>query len=253
MQIDPAEEWQRLIAAYREKFDGELFELARDYADLTPGAQQALRAEMQSRGLGDPAAQRVTPKAIISSDLPSSQRLPNVIVQQEAGLFGTGSQMPQLVPDSREAEQDDSPHDYTWKTELCELDTPEEASQLQEVLKRASIESWIRFNGFVYAYVPSMQGAIRMGLGGLQVLVPADRLDEARDIASKPIPQDIVDESKEEVPDYVEPKCPQCGTEDPTLESAEPVNHWRCEDCGAEWNDPVESANAAGEPPEKPS
>jgi hypothetical protein len=39
MQIDPVQEWQRLTAEYREKYDGELLELARDYADLTEPAQ----------------------------------------------------------------------------------------------------------------------------------------------------------------------------------------------------------------------
>jgi len=247
MQIDPVQEWQRLTAEYREKTPDELLELARDFADLTEAAQQALRAEMRSRGLGDPEA----PCIAMEVSKPGRAQPPRFIKTPSSGAFGGqlagtlgfGSEIPELVPDDPQVEPEgDHPLDYTWKTELCDLETPEGAMQLQEALKRAGIASWIRFNGFVYPYVPSTRDAIRMGLGGLQILVAADELDQARGIAAKPIPQDIIDELKGGVPEYVAPKCPKCGAEDPTLESVEPTNHWRCENCDAEWSDGAESA-----------
>jgi hypothetical protein len=248
MEIDPVQEWQRLTAEYRQKYDGELLELARDCADLTQPAQQALGAEMRSRGLGDPAnpksvAPQKAPRELLQSPLALNNAPSDLTDNFAVGAFG--ARAPELVSDTPDSgDETDAPHEYTWKTELCELDTPEEAYQLQEVLNRAAIESWIRFNGFTYRYVPSMRDDFRMGLGGLQVLVAADQLDQARAIASQPIPQDIIEDSETEIPEYKVPKCPKCGAEDPILESVEPSNTWHCEQCDAQW---TESPPAAAE------
>ena len=74
MQIDPVLEWQRLTAEYRDKGEGELLELARDFTDLTPNAQQALRAEMRSRGMGDPESPRTPPEVEVSQPSSSPSR-----------------------------------------------------------------------------------------------------------------------------------------------------------------------------------
>jgi hypothetical protein len=72
------------------------------------------------------------------------------------------------------------------------------------------------------------------------ILVAADRLEDARAIIAQPIPQDIIDESKERPQPYVPPTCPKCRAEDPTLESLDPIDSWLCEDCGARWiSDPA--------------
>jgi len=71
------------------------------------------------------------------------------------------------------------------------------------------------------------------------VLVAADQLDEARAVAARPIPPDIVEQSKIAPPEFEPPFCPKCGAADPVLENADPVNEWKCEVCGAEWSDPV--------------
>ena len=49
-------EWRRLTEHYREMSDGELYELADDFGNLTDTAQQVLRSEMKSRGLGETQA-----------------------------------------------------------------------------------------------------------------------------------------------------------------------------------------------------
>jgi hypothetical protein len=241
MQIDPVQEWQRLTAEYREKYDGELLELARDYADLTETAQQALRQEMRSRGMGDPE----NPKSI--STLQSAPGKPS---QSSLALgnapwagdpvdiaFGAfGAQAPQPVPDTPETETEvDGPHEYTWKTPLCECYNREEAAQLQEALRRAGIESWFNFGGYTTSFVPETSQSVMFG--DIQVLVAADQLDQARVIAEKPIPQEIIDDSKIDVPEYVVPKCPKCGAEDTILEAVEPSNTWRCEQCDAQWTE----------------
>ena len=75
------------------------------------------------------------------------------------------------------------------------------------------------------------------GLGYPRVLVAADQLDQARAIAAQPIPQEIVEEEKEEVPEFVEPKCPKCGSDDVVLEGVDPENTWRCEQCYEQWTE----------------
>jgi hypothetical protein len=241
MQIDPVQEWQRLTAEYRQKSEGELLELARDFPDLTETAQQALRSEMRSRGLGDLESPRTAPKISnpVSFPLqpPGAIKMPptGVFGEQGGGVLGFGAEMPQLIHDTPEAEQHDGPQEYTWKTPLCVCDGHDETVYLQEALRRAGIESWINFGGYTTSYVPSIEH--RLGIGGFEILVAADQLDQARAIAAQPIPQEIVDESKEEVPDFVEPKCPKCGSDDVVLEAVDPENTWRCEQCDEQWTE----------------
>lgn len=239
MQIDPVEEWQRLTAEYREKYDGELLELARDYADLTQPAQQVLSSEMRSRGLGDPAnpspgaAQRAPETSFSVRPATDSieESAGDALSEQPSGVFGFGSTMPRLVPDTPDADdKGDGPHEYTWKTPLCECETSEQAQQLVEALRKAGIDGWVDDAGSGSRYSMS-------SLDYPRVLVAADQLEQARTIAAQPIPQEIIDEEKEEVPDFVEPKCPKCGSDDVVLEGVDPTNTWRCEQCDAQWSE----------------
>ena len=211
MQVNPAEDWQRLTEHYREIGDGELLELAADFVDLTETAQQVLRAEMRNRGLHEP---RAAGEARTTSDRPARPRW-------------AGSVDPDVGPIESSApganEEDDLPREFTWKTTLCECDDREQAWQIHEVLKRAGIESWIERPGSGIVYP--------------RVLVAADQLDEAREIAARPVPREIVDELRQEPPEFEPPNCPKCGAEDPVLESVEPANAWLCEACGKQWTD----------------
>jgi hypothetical protein len=193
MQIDPVLEWQRLTAEYRQKSAEELLELACDYADLTETAQQVLRSEMRSRGLDDPESAR---------SAPALQSAPKEISQAPLALgnapwagdpldiaFGAlGAPAPELVPDHPDTgDEADGPHDYTWKTVLCECETSEQAQQLVEALQQAGIDGWIDGAGSRSRYSTS-------SLAYPRVLVAADQLDRARTIAANPIPQEIVDD-----------------------------------------------------------
>jgi hypothetical protein len=270
MQIDPAQEWQRLTAEYRQKGEIELRELARDYADLTPTAQEVLRSEMRSRGLDDPAA----PKSSVAQEVPeaSSYALPPELSQtvttaseapspenyarqgsdsfsaRVADLFG--SRPPELVPDTPASDDEAvGPHDFTWKTVLCECDTTNEAWQITEALRRAGIESWVdRRQAYSsnYARLVGVPNLELIGMSRPHVLVAADQLDQARAIAANPIPQQIVDESKQEIPEFVEPKCPKCGSDDVVLEGVDPENTWRCEQCDAQWTESLPATEGAG-------
>ncbi|MDR3741629.1 MAG: hypothetical protein P4L40_21635 [Terracidiphilus sp.] len=197
------QERERLAQLYREKWDEELRELAATYADLTESAQQALREEMQRRGLGDPLAP--LPRMV--------QHVPRQAAEGDSGQAG----------EEVEAE-------YTWKTPLCDCESTEQARQLAEALHRAGIESWIE-GGSRYSW----------DLNGPRLLVAADQLEQAQQIAAQPIPQDIIDQTSElAAPEAFElPHCPRCGVPDPVLVDVDPVNRWQCESCGEEWADPA--------------
>jgi hypothetical protein len=216
---NPSDEWQRLTEHYHTMFDGQLEELAGDFKDLTQTAQEVLRNEMRNRGLRDPAAppkkpeRPAAPIAVAPSHFASE-------VDPDTGAGGHSETKP--------GEEYDGSRDYTWKTTLCDCDDQDQATMLRETLRRAGIESWVDAPG---RYAVDVQGP--------RLLVAADQLEEAVDIASQPIPKEVVEWFSEDVPEYIPPRCPQCGAEDPVLESAEPANSWLCEACGRQWVDPA--------------
>jgi hypothetical protein len=202
MRIDPVEEWRRLTEHYRRLTSEELEELAGSFADLTEAAQQALRAEMHSRGLSDQAAS------------------PGPGFRDGVGEAETAQPMPAQASTG-----------YTWKTLLCECDTSRQAWQISEALRRGGVESWIEGPKMSSPYT-------ELDVGNPRVLVAADELDLAREVLSRPIPQEIIDESMDTVAEFAAPRCPRCGAEQPILESIDPVNTWRCGCCGQPWSDP---------------
>jgi hypothetical protein len=135
-------------------------------------------------------------------------------------------------------EQEDQPVEFTWKTLLCECEEREQAWQVAEVLRRAGIESWIEG--------PRSQNSFDVIRP--RVIVAADQLDDARAILAQPIPQDVIDQSKVKVEDFVPPACPKCGTSDPLLASVDPANLWLCEHCGARWGDATAVENQGPNP-----
>jgi hypothetical protein len=217
MQADPITEWQRLTHLYREMGDGELVELDAGKDDLTDVAMQVLRDEMKKRGLDEPRK-------------PGTE--PNQTGSFGASKWGAGDD---AEVGEEAAEASDPPQEYTWKTFLCEREDPEETWQIQEVLRQAGIESWIENPG--YYVVP--------GASIPRIMVAADQLEKACEILAKPIPREIVEQSKMQIPDYEPPACPSCGAADPILEGADPVNSWRCESCGKQWSEQEEDARAS--------
>jgi ribosomal protein L37AE/L43A len=249
MQTDPILEWQKLREHYRELGDDELRELAADFNDLTPTAQQALRNEMQSRRLGD---REVASNAPVPSNAPTATPIAATALRTKfesrapahevpASAFSYWGRSPEIVPDAPESRAEDNGSvEYTWKTLLCECETMQEARELSGALKQAGIESWIEdaATGSRYA---------GLGLWNPRVLVAADQLDQARAIAARPVPPEIVEESETKATDYEPPKCPRCGAKDPVLDGVDPVNSWRCEQCGQQWTDPAATGDE-GEP-----
>jgi hypothetical protein len=229
MQTDPMLEWRRLTDYYRSLSDEQLQELAADFADLTEVAQQVFQGEMRSRGLALPQAPGAPEKRAAGANAPT--RIPQT-------RAANGRQTVPL-PAADDALAMDGPREYTWKTLLCECNDREQAWQLCEMLRRAGIDSWIEGPGL---YSPHAE----MDVTNPRVLVAADQLDEARMVAANPIPQEVVDESRMTMPEFVPPTCPACGAADPVLDSVELVNVWRCEACGRQWADPAGGQQETG-------
>ena len=217
MHDNPAADRQWLMEHYRAISDEELEELSADFKDLTPTAQEVLRGELSTRGLPAPGTTPVVSKRG-ESDAPQNWASN---VDPEAGVSRSRS-----FDESEKEAEDGGSTEFTWKTLLCECESTDQAAQLQEALKRAGIDSWIERPGTRWAvFKPRIQ-------------VAEDQLEQAIEIARQPIPRDILDQTREEIPEYEPPKCPSCGAEDPVLESAEPTNSWLCEACGKQWTEP---------------
>jgi hypothetical protein len=214
MQSDPLVEWQRLSELYRGMYDEELRALAADLSQLTEMARQVLHDEIRKRGL-------------------DAQRVPFPDANQQSNL----------------------PQDYTWKTLLCECNEQEEARQICAVLRQAGIECWIERPGDFSPHSQMQLGISpdsQWDMRNPRILVAADRLDEARVLAARPIPHQIVAQSGTAAPDFEPPVCPKCGVADPVLEGVDPCNAWRCDACGNQWTEPAEEAGPALEDnPEK--
>ena len=225
MQTDPVEEGRRLAEEYREMSDDELRNLADDVADLTETAQRVLRQEIRSRGLGDPDAAKPAQTKFIPQATNAPVQRADAPAAVSSVVLG---QAPVIVAnDDGNDQEDPGPHDYTWKTVLCDCESDQEARKLSEALRQAGLDSWV-------------QGSQEFGRRQARVLVAADQLDRAREIVAQPVPQQVGDESNEEAPEFVEPKCPRCGSDDVVLEGVDTQNHWRCEACDTEWSDDAE-------------
>ena len=224
MQEDPVRYYQDLSENYRQMSDGELLQLAEKPEELTEVAQQVLRDEVRKRRLDEKPAEN-------PSLNPPTMRL------DRTATVNWEPARARYLPRA-EDEEADLPHEYTWKTFLCECNTRDQALDLALVLKTAGIDSWISTPG------------LKWGLSGPSIQVAADQLDQAQAILAHYTPPEPVTQ-EEEPEEFVLPVCPKCGSkEDAVLQSTEPVNAWLCEACGAEWSDP-EPAEIDGEDGEK--
>jgi hypothetical protein len=215
MQDDPQRYWRDLTEHYGQMSDGELLELGESRGDLTEVAQQVLRDEMKRRGL--------------------DQSKPAEVAKITHGDAVVHWESPRYRDRPREgSDGGDAPAEFTWKTLLCECDTTQEAWQVAETLRRAGIESWITGSRATW------------DVSGPRVQVAADQLEQAQAIMASPIPQEVIEESQIKMPEFELPGCPTCGAGDPLLESADPVNAWVCESCGAQWSDPEDAGDDGG-------
>jgi hypothetical protein len=217
MQDDPIRYLKDLAHTYRQMSDRELLDLAGKPEDLTEAAQQALSEEMKLRRLG---SRKPWPEAEEAPPVPM-ENFHRAGVSRDASI-GSEPEDPNL------GGEDEAATEYTWKTLLCDCVSNDQAGQLREALRRRGIESWA---GEV--------SATSRRVIGPRVFVAADQLEEARAVAERPIPRDIVEDWNTPAPEFELPKCPRCGKNDSVmLVGTDPANTWYCEDCDAEWAEP---------------
>jgi hypothetical protein len=78
-------------------------------------------------------------------------------------------------------------------------------------------------------------GGTKADYHGPRVVVTPKDAERATAILSEPSTDKLTAE-KEEVPEeFALPHCPSCGGAETLLESVDPVNQWRCDDCGHTW------------------
>src|SRR6266702_5743964 len=106
--IDPAKEWRRLAEIYAQKYDSELLKLYEEIEDLTPTAQEALKAEISTRRL----------------EIPSSKMQDN----------------PELSVGAEALIQDE---DISSGVTIWQGESREQAEAASQLLKQARIENWI--------------------------------------------------------------------------------------------------------------
>jgi hypothetical protein len=217
MQNDPLGEWTRLTRLYGQKRDEELLALAEEFGNLTEIAQGVLRDELRKRKLEEPRI----------ANAKASQR------QMKGVRFGEWSRTGEISDGSSTQRPAQRGEEESEKVYLCECEGSDQVRQLTAALQAAGIDA--SAEGIPFRPIAAFETA--------RILVPADQLDRAREIASRPIPQEIIDELSKPAEDFEPPVCAKCGAEDPLLESVEPTNTWLCENCGARWSDAMTVEN----------
>ena len=86
----------------------------------------------------------------------------------------------------------------------------------------------------IRAVVVSGDGVRNDHRGPRLVVTPKDA-KQAAAILTEPSTDALTAETDETVDGFALPHCPACGGEETLLESVDPVNQWRCDDCGHTW------------------
>jgi hypothetical protein len=199
------EQYSQLTERYRDMSDAELRRLARTPDDLTDIANEILKKEIAARKLtpGQPAV------------LPLAKNSENTEENEDDDIDGAlWFSYAQKAP----------PH-CTF-----EYDSIRQAQDAAEFLWESRIRS--------YVLQPNPDG---MSLLGPRLVVLPKDAERATQILSQPIPNRIVDDPEIVLEDFLVPSCPICNTPDAILAACEPTNHWLCEACEHEWDDPAES------------
>ncbi len=86
----------------------------------------------------------------------------------------------------------------------------------------------------IEAIVVSPSGTKFDNRGPRVVVTPKDA-ERAATILSQPSADALKAETEETPEEFALPRCPACGGEETLLESVDPVNQWRCDNCGHTW------------------
>ena len=202
---NPEQERQRLAKLYGAMSEGELRKVADDAAELTDVAHQVLAEEIQRRELDIPLVDSVS------------------VDELELREMATIRQFRDLP----------------------------EALLAKGRLDSAGIECFLVDDNMV-----RMGWFISNGLGGIKLLVRKEDTDEALAVLGEPVSEAF---EVDGVGSYEQPRCPRCESFDITHQAGldkrfalpalwalggipipVPRNEWKCQSCGAEWQE-VES------------
>jgi hypothetical protein len=79
------------------------------------------------------------------------------------------------------------------------------------------------------------EGGTTGDLRGPRVVVSPEDADRAAAILSHPLAERFRTEAEERPEEFDVPACPVCSGRETLLESVEPVNKWRCDECDHTW------------------
>jgi hypothetical protein len=101
--------------------------------------------------------------------------------------------------------------------------------------ERAASAAYYALTGAdIEAIVLSPSGRKLDNRGPRVVVTPKDA-ERAAKILSQSSPEELKVVTEAASAEFALPRCPACGGEETLLESVEPVNEWRCDDCGHTW------------------
>jgi hypothetical protein len=89
-----------------------------------------------------------------------------------------------------------------------------------------------------------VSGGARSDRRGPRVVVTPKDAERAAAILSRPSAKELKAETEETFEGFNLPQCPMCGGAETLLESVDPVNQWRCDQCGHTWLE--ESVSSVG-------
>ena len=225
--LDPAGEFLRIAARYRQMSDEELLVLVLETSELTSQAQQALASELQRRGLKLDDQKPSAPSPILP---------PPVFFEHES---------PKLRDSASYDPGADSSYEEDRKlVELCTVWSVRDALKVQTILDRLGIPFFMgpeKANG-----VDEVTSNFSNGVGveimqvGLPWVGPAMRNYEPED--------DPTPKQTEEELDEVMVRCPRCHSEEvvfnqldgdlpETEKDSGPKFKWTCDSCGNQWED----------------
>jgi len=236
--LDPAGEFLRITQRYRQMSDAELIVLMPQSSELTPMAQQALAAEVRSRGL---KAEEEDRKPSASSPFKSSPfKPPPAFFEHESPKLRESASYD--FPDA------DSPYDEDRKlVDLCTVWSVRDALKVQTILDGAGIPFFMgpeKATG-----VDEVTSDFAKGVGvqimqiGLPWAGPAMRHYEPEDD-----PTAEQTEEQSEALDERPVRCPTCHSTEVVFEGltselgsasddSSQKYQWTCDACGHHWED----------------
>lgn len=219
-KIDPDQERRRLAEFYSHQMDGELEQVAAQAYELTELARDALRAELQKRGI----------IVAIVEQLPVK---PPAVPQP-------GDPPPEPPP--AQTSPDDELEFRPMVTIRRFRDLPE------ALLAKGSLDSAGIDCALLDDNIVRMDWLWSNSMGGVKLQVDAENTEAAEEILQQPIPEHF---DVSGVGEYAQPKCPKCGSLDVSFRELEPAAYlsvalvpipfhrraWRCRACDTEWED----------------